>query len=261
MYDPASIAVPKSFGLGDSPMLRHMREDLAGGDAKRQSTLPYAVTEREAREAIALTYGMITMIDDAVGQVIKALEDNGLASNTVLVFASDHGDFMGDHGIMLKGPLHYRGLIRVPFIWFDPTTDTSSVITSLAQSIDIPATILERCGIRPYFGMQGTGLMPTIYDGETDGRDALLIEDDRELIYLGFDRAQRVRTVVTVGARMTLYEPAPWGELYDLVADPLEVNNLWNDPAHQLLQADMTRRLLELIIRFQDWAPLPTGRA
>ena len=261
MYDSASISVPASFGLGESPMLRHMREDLAGGDAKRQSTLPYAVTEREAREAIALTYGMITMIDDAVGQVIKALEDNGLASNTVLVFASDHGDFMGDHGIMLKGPLHYRGLIRVPFIWFDPASDTSSVITSLAQSIDIPATFLERSGIRPYFGMQGTGLMPTISDGETDGRDALLIEDDRELIYLGFDRAQRVRTVVTVGARMTLYEPAPWGELYDLAADPLEVNNLWNDPAHQSLQTDMTRRLLELIIRFQDWAPLPTGRA
>ena len=199
--------------------------------------------------------------DSAIGQVIKALEDNGLTSNTVLVFASDHGDFMGDHGIMLKGPLHYRGLIRVPFIWFDPASDTSPVITSLAQSIDIPATFLERSGIRPYFGMQGTGLMPTIYDGESDGRDALLIEDDRELIYLGFDRAQRVRTVVTADARMTLYEPAPWGELYDLAADPLEVNNLWNDPAHQSLQTDMTRRLLELIIRFQDWAPLPTGRA
>ena len=143
-------------------MLGHMREELAVGNAKRQSTLPYAVTAREAQEAIALTYGMITMIDDAVGQVIKALDGAGLADNTILVFVSDHGDFMGDHGIMLKGPLHYRGLIRVPFIWFDPTTDKSSVIASLAQSIDIPATFLERSGIRPYFGMQGTGLISTI---------------------------------------------------------------------------------------------------
>ncbi len=261
MYDPASIAVPKSFGLGESPMLGHMREELAVGNAKRQSTLPYAVTAREAQEAIALTYGMITMIDDAVGQVIKALDGAGLADNTILVFVSDHGDFMGDHGIMLKGPLHYRGLIRVPFIWFDPTTDKSSVIASLAQSIDIPATFLERSGIRPYFGMQGTGLMSTIYGSEPDEREELLIEDDRELIYLGFDCPQRVRTVVTADARMTVYEPAPWGELYDLLTDPLEINNLWNDPAHRLLQEDMTRRLLELVIRFQDWAPIPTGRA
>ena len=261
MYDSAQIEVPASFGLGDSPMLRHMRKDLAGGTAERHSTLPYAVTEQEAKEAIALTYGMITMIDDAVGQVSRTLADNGLADNTVLVFVSDHGDFMGDHGIMLKGPLHYRGLIRVPFIWFDPASDTLPVITSLAQSIDIPATFLERSGIRPYFGIQGRGLISTIYDGETDDRDALLIEDDRELIYLGFDRAQRVRTVVTADARLTLYEPAQWGELYDLAADPLEVNNLWDNAAHESLQTDMTRRLLELIMRFQDWAPLPTGRA
>ena len=160
MYDSAQIEVPASFGLGDSPMLRHMRKDLAGGTAERHSTLPYAVTEQEAKEAIALTYGMITMIDDAVGQVSRTLADNGLADNTVLVFVSDHGDFMGDHGIMLKGPLHYRGLIRVPFIWFDPASDTLPVITSLAQSIDIPATFLERSGIRPYFCLLYTSPSP-----------------------------------------------------------------------------------------------------
>ena len=148
---------------------------------------------------------MITMIDDAVGQVSRTLADNGLADNTVLVFVSDHGDFMGDHGIMLKGPLHYRGLIRVPFIWFDPASNTLPVITSLAQSIDIPATFLERSGIRPYFGIQGRGLISTIYDCGTDDRDALLIEDDRELIYLGFDRAQRVRTVVTADGELSAH--------------------------------------------------------
>ena len=64
------------------------------------------------------------MIDDAVGQVIKTLADNGLA-DTIVVFVSDHGDFMGDHGIMLKGPLHYRGH-SVPFIWFDPASGRQS---------------------------------------------------------------------------------------------------------------------------------------
>jgi len=184
-----------------------------------------------------------------------------LAENTVLVFTTDHGDFMGDHGIMLKGPLHYRGLIRVPLIWSDPGVDSEPVVKSLAQSIDIPATFLERSGIQPYYGMQGTGLVRTIYDGQPDARDALLIEDDRELIYLGFGCPQRVRTVVTPKARLTVYQPAEWGELYDFTTDPLEATNLWNDPAHQALQATMTARLLELVIGSQDWAPLPTGRA
>ena len=261
MYDPASIPLPESFGQGDSPMLRYMRESLTRGEANRTGTLPYAVNEREAREATALTYGMITLVDDAIGQVCSTLQTTGLAENTVLVFTTDHGDFMGDHGIMLKGPLHYRGLIRVPLIWSDPGAESEPVVNSLAQSIDIPATFLERSGIQPYYGMQGTGLVRTIYDRQPDARDALLIEDDRELIYLGFDCPQRVRTVVTQTARLTVYQPAEWGELYDFAADPLEVTNLWNDPAHQELQAMMTARLLELVIGFQDWAPLPTGRA
>ena len=255
------ILAAESFGQGDSPMLRYMRESLTRGEANRTGTLPYAVNEREAREATALTYGMITLVDDAIGQVCSTLQTTGLAENTVLVFTTDHGDFMGDHGIMLKGPLHYRGLIRVPLIWSDPGAESEPVVNSLAQSIDIPATFLERSGIQPYYGMQGTGLVRTIYDRQPDARDALLIEDDRELIYLGFDCPQRVRTVVTQTARLTVYQPAEWGELYDFAADPLEVTNLWNDPAHQELQAMMTARLLELVIGFQDWAPLPTGRA
>ncbi len=63
---------------------------------------------------------MIAMIDDAVGDVLATLERTGLAENTVVIFISDHGDFMGDHQLMLKGPLHYRGVTRTPFIWYDP---------------------------------------------------------------------------------------------------------------------------------------------
>ena len=86
--------------------------------------MPFAVDEREAREAIALTYGMIAMIDDGIGTVMAALERLDLQRDTVVIFMSDHGDFMGDHGLMLKSALHYQGLVRVPVssrTWRSPT--------------------------------------------------------------------------------------------------------------------------------------------
>src|SRR3546814_20830969 len=80
----------------------------------------FACTEREAREAIALNYGSISHIDATSGRVMQALHDEGLDDNTVVIFTSDHGDFFGDHQLLWKGPVHYQGLIRTPFIWRDP---------------------------------------------------------------------------------------------------------------------------------------------
>ena len=124
MYDPADIELPATFGKGDLPPIQAMKEAMEKGTDPRDNQNPFAVTEDEARSIIALTYGMITMIDDAIGRVLKRLDDLGLADNTVVIFTSDHGDYMGDHGLMLKLLLHYQGIIRVPFIWHDPQTRT-----------------------------------------------------------------------------------------------------------------------------------------
>src|SRR3546814_14339500 len=103
------------------------------------------------------------MIDDAVGRVIAALRKSGLADNTIIAFTSDHGDYLGDHGLLLKGPLHLHSLIRVPLIWCDPTARTNGEVSqALCSSMDISATILDRVGIEPYNGMQGRSLLPVI---------------------------------------------------------------------------------------------------
>jgi hypothetical protein len=88
---------------------------------------------------IALTYGMITNIDDRIGMVMDALRASGADRNTVVVFTSDHGDLMGDHGIVLKGPLHYQSLVRVPLIWREPGRAPAAVRDDLVSSIDLPA--------------------------------------------------------------------------------------------------------------------------
>lgn len=256
MYDPLEMALPKSFGKGNLPPIKAMQEAMENGTDKRDNQNPFAVNEAEARAIIALTYGSITMIDDAIGKVLKQLEESGLADNTIVIFTSDHGDYMGDHGLMLKLLLHYQGIIRVPFIWHDPTRPAEGVaVDGLASSIDISATILARAGVQPFNGLQGRDLF------STEPAEAIIVEEDSQRVMTGFDRPQRVRTVVTDRYRMSLRQGEDWGELYDLETDPTEVNNLFDDPSTAHIKADLTETMLRRMIELQDRAPLPAYRA
>ncbi len=256
MYNPDDIALPASFGKGQLPPIRAMQQALKDGSDPRDNQNPFAVTEDEARAIIALTYGMITMIDDAVGRVLKRLEDLGLADDTVVVFTSDHGDYMGDHGLMLKLLLHYQGVIKVPFIWYDPKAPAHGQIDGgLASSIDIAPTILARAGIQAYNGIQGRDLWSTAPP------EAVIVEEDSQRVMTGFDRPQRVRTVVTDRYRMSLREGEDWHELYDLAADPDELENLYDDPSGEMARREMTEIMLRRMITLQDRSPLPAYRA
>lgn len=256
MYDPDDIELPDTFAKGHLPPIVAMQEALRKGTDPRDNQNPFAVTEREAREIIALTYGMITMIDDAIGRVLAQLKVAGLSDNTVVIFNSDHGDYMGDHGLMLKLLLHYQGLIRVPFIWADPMNpgraDTDS---GLASSIDISSTILARAGVQAYNGIQGRDLLSSA------APEAIMVEEDSQRIMTGFDQPQRVRTAVTDRYRMSLREGEQWHELYDLESDPGEIVNLYDNPDYFDIRQEMTEVMLRQCIAIQDRAPLPAYRA
>ena len=256
MYNPNDITLPPSFGKGSLPPIKAMKEAMEQGTDPRDNQSPFAVTTDEARAIIALTYGMITMIDDAIGQVLKRLEDTGQADNTIVIFTTDHGDYMGDHGLMLKLLLHYQGLIRVPFIWHDPTRPKAGIVNKeLASSIDISATILARAGVQPFNGLQGRDLFGS------NPPEAIIVEEDSQRLMTGFDRPQRVRTVVTDRYRMSLRQGESWGELYDLKKDPNEMENLFDDAKVKLIKAQITETMLRRTIELQDRAPLPAYRA
>ncbi len=221
MYDPAQMELPRSFGKCELPPIRAMQDALPSGQDPRDSQNPFAVTEEEARGIIALTYGMISMIDDAIGRVLERLQILGLAEDTVVIFTSDHGDYMGDHGLMPKNTTHYQGLIRVPFIWNDPADPALGIADSgLASPIDIAPTILARAGLQPYNGIQVLDLSTAL------APESIIVEEDSQRQMIGFDRPQRVRTVVTERYRMSLREGEGCDELYDLENDPDELNNL-----------------------------------
>jgi arylsulfatase A-like enzyme len=261
MYRPQDIELPPSFAQVSEPpphlaALWQQRDD---GSRDRWSHLPQAITAKEAREAIALTYGMISRVDGAVGNILGQLKRLGLAENTVVVFCSDHGDLMGDHQVLLKGPLHYRGLVRTPFMWADPAGARGMVVDGLCSAIDFAPTVLARAGIQAFYGIQGQSLLPAML-GETIAREAVLIEEDPQRTFMGFQMPPRARTVVTAHARLTLFERTDFGELYDLQTDPHEMHNLWHEPAHAGMRSAMLETLAREMTRYANRTPLPTHR-
>ena len=256
MYNPDDIELPDSFDKGSLPPVVAMQEAMHKGTDARDNQSPFAVTADEARTITALTYGMITMIDDAIGRVLAKLDELNLRENTIVIFTSDHGDYMGDHGLMLKLLLHYQGLIRVPFIWSEQGADCANSIDSgLSSSIDIAATVLAKAGIQPYNGMQGRDLFTT------DPPQSIIVEEDSQRSMTGFDRPQRVRTLVTDRYRLSLRQGEDWHELYDLHNDPGEMENLFDKADSGSVRNELTEMMLKRLIELQDTSPLPAYRA
>jgi arylsulfatase A-like enzyme len=173
------------------------------------------------------------------------------------LFTSDHGDLMGDHGLLLKGPFHYRGLIRVPFIWADPRAPGRKVCGGLSGTIDIAPTILARAEIAPYHGLQGRSLLPLIEGGAKNWRRALVVEEEQHAGVLGYDEPLRVRTYVTPRYRLTVYHGAEWGEIYDLEDDPHEQNNLWDSRNARDIRRELMEGLAYAQMALTDPSPLP----
>ena len=264
MYSPDEVSAPASFHAEHRdlpPHVRWLHDRRADGSAVKNTQALFACTEREAREAIALNYGSISFIDDSIGRVLAELHSLGLAENTVVIFTADHGDFMGDHQLLLKGPVHYRGLVRIPFVWYDPQQSDAGESSALTQSIDIAPSILERAGVLPWNGIQGRSLLPLMSsDRQTRhaaARPNLLIEEEGQRYYMGFPGRVRMRTLRDARYRMSIYDGVDWGELYDLVEDPHETVNLWNESAAASVRGSMMDRMARAMIEQAETSPYP----
>lgn len=258
LYKPEEISLPASFNLGSvPPHLAYILAERESGKSNLGGQRVISVNEREAREAIALTYGMIAMIDDGIGRVLATLKATGLDRDTIVIFTADHGDFMGDHRLLLKGALHYSSLVRVPFIWNDPDAPRRSARTdTLCGTVDIAKTVLHRAGVAPHNGIQGRCIDPAAVG--KDSNDGMLIEEHQRRGYMGMANNFRARSLITARHRLTLYEGQNWGELYDLDEDPSELVNLWDSPSHGTLRCEMMERLARKMMVLGETSPLAT---
>ena len=265
LYRPDDMALPESWAIERAlapPHLAWLLDQRDAGTRLASTPALFACSEREAREAIALSFGMIAMIDDAIGRILARLAALGLAHDTVVIFTTDHGDYMGDHQLLLKGPIHYDSITRVPLIWADPArADGGTRRAAMAGTIDLAPTILARAGLAPFNGMQGGSLLGVIDGTQAALRDAMVIEEEGQRVYLGFAQRVRMRTLVTERHRLSVYDGAAWGELYDRQEDPHERVNRWADPAHRATLVALQDRLIHAMIALSDTSPRPSALA
>ena len=248
-YDPDAMPIPDTF---DDPLERapkHLKliQNLKPG---RNPVQMFGPTEDQLRHATAAEYGMLEMVDEGIGKVLAALERIGAANDTLVIFTSDHGDMFGDHGLMLKGWMHYQGTLRVPLI-IAPPASTPARSRSLASSLDLAQTVLDYCDLEPFDGMQGTSLRPIVEDPTATVRDHVYIEDDNP----NFERMRvlpaKARTLLTEEGRITRYASGEV-EVFDLAADPDEMNDLSGRPEGRDCEAHLADRLTDALIQYTD---------
>ncbi len=235
MYDPEALPVP---GLEDEdeldkmpPPHRMTQEDGADWSQFRETYQNHGYSrhdkpkDRRAKD-LAIYYGMISKMDHEIGKTLDKLDELGIADNTLIVFTTDHGHYLGQHGLHAKGAFHYEDGIRLPFVvrWPGqvPANTTSDALQSL---IDLPVTFLQACNIPVPGQMQGVNQLE-VWRGQADQAcDSVIVENRHQptLVHL--------RTFITDRYKMTVYrDRLTWGELFDLQEDPEEFHNRWDDP-------------------------------
>ncbi len=216
-------------------------------------------SDAQLREIIANYYGMISLVDHQVGRMLNALQEAGLADNTLVVFTSDHGEWLGDYGLMLKGPMHYEGLLRVGLIMRGPGIAADRVIDDPVSTLDLAATFGDYASTQVSSAIHSTSLRPLLM-GTNDAPRGHAYNEWR----LGPSRcgvALDLRTVRTRAAKLTLELGSGAGEMYDLSNDPYECINRFDDPNHRGLRDDLMQWLMSRPNDIRSLSPEPVGPA
>ncbi|MCX2714033.1 sulfatase [Mycolicibacterium sp. J2] len=218
----------------------------------------FGPTPEQVRAAAAAEAGAIEFLDHSIGRILHAVGESGQADNTIVVFTADHGDMFGDHGLMLKGMMHYAGCTRIPLIFNGPNISPRCT-QALASTIDIAPTILQLAQIAPYQDIHGTNLIPSSAADQTPERTCVYIEEDfPQAGMFAFPVPSQARTLITDRYRLTRYtgNTDAIGEIYDLTDDPTESINRFNDPAYATVRGELTDQLVDHVTRLSAPAPL-----
>ena len=261
LYQPEDIPLPVGFRQDHGGSPEHIRELLGHrGTPGNDSTMTWAVTEDQYRHAAAAQYGLITLMDHQIGRILDAVAEQGLEDDTIIVFTSDHGDLLGDHGLMLKHFSHYRALTNVPLVMKVPGVSATSS-GALVTTADLAPTLLQLCQTPSFRGIQGKSLVPLLRGEETVVRDSLVIEEDQPFGLPGLPAPVRMRSILTSTARLTRYFGTSTVELYDHVVDSGELHNVAGDPAYAGLLQELTETMLEEIMALTVMGTRPTASA
>ncbi|MGH2460965.1 MAG: sulfatase family protein, partial [Chloroflexota bacterium] len=239
-FDPESLPGPR---FRESDLVNQAR--LAAVDFQSRSQRPETF---RAKQIQAAYYAMIEQVDEQLGRIVEALERTGQRENTVILFMSDHGESLGDHGLTQKGCRFFDGLTRVPLIWSWPGHFKSDLRSNaLVELTDVAPTLLELAGLAIPERTQGRSLLPILTGRASPDhhRDHVRCEyydavdlPDRSFATMYRDRRWKI----------VVYHGHGLGEIYDLENDPDEFDNLWDSPSHLALKVDLLRQSFDATV-------------
>jgi arylsulfatase len=202
------------------------------------------ITEEQRLDMWRSYYGLNTLIDDWIKQIIDTLKERGLYDDTIIIYSSDHGDLLGDHGLYYK-QCFYEQSVKVPLIIHAPKYFKPQRVADKVELMDTYSTICDLGGADEGPGSQATSLRPILEQKENSSREAVFSEN-----YFG-------RMVRWEEWKMVYYPGKPYGEIYNLNEDPDEQTNLWTRMEGSTEKQRMKDILLEWAFASEDPLPLP----
>ncbi|PSP94792.1 arylsulfatase [Halobacteriales archaeon QS_4_62_28] len=224
------------------PPLQALREHHAEVDHDSIS-FDLDPTEEQLHRLRAYYYANVELIDEQVGAIMDAIEHNGYGEDTVVIFTSDHGEMLADHGHIQKWTM-YEEVTRVPtVVWYPDEFEEDRRIDDLCQLFDLGPTVLDLAGVDAPDSMEARSLLPTLRGEDWDGRDYVYAE------HAGTDILRETEFMTMVRSenwKLVHFLDEEYGQLFDLSADPDETENLWDDP-------DAVDKKVELLAELREW--------
>ncbi|TBL79848.1 sulfatase-like hydrolase/transferase [Paenibacillus thalictri] len=234
-YPLEHVVFPKQYKLDERPkhpVLEAYRRIWATDDEFDEMTI---------RRAVAAYYGLCTFLDDQIGQVLKTLEETGLCGNTRIIYTSDHGDTLGDHGVWFKSTM-YEGAVAVPFIMSGPDLPQGKICDTPISLVDSFPTIVEAVGaklVKKDEDLPGVDLLP-VAKGETDPKRTMFSEYHAmgAITATYMIRKDQYKYIHYCG-----YSP----QLFNLELDPNELNDLADHPEYRHIRGKCEKELRSIV--------------
>ena len=236
--------------------------DHRGAYGGQRDLYPFdRMNERDHRLVRAAYWAMCDLIDVQVGRMIEALERTGQRENTLVIFMSDHGEMLGDHGIYLKGPHFYESAIRVPLIISWPGVVKAQRSSALIELVDLAPTLLDAAGLPQHEGMQGRSLWAML-NGTAPAdrhRDSIYCEHYGTTHHAPGQESAYATMIRTKCHKLTVFHGKTCGELYDLQRDPHETHNLWCNQSYAAVKMELMQHLCDRMAWTVDPLPVRQG--
>ena len=252
-YDASVLPLPPTAGDVEAALIPSPASDAIGEMCR--------YPENVQRRLILHYLASISLVDDGVGRVLSALERSGQKENTIILFTSDHGEFLGHHGLLRKPSLHYDETLQVPLLIRLPGGQHAGRrVSDLVELTDVHPTLLGLLGLPVNEGVQGIDWSSPLRSGGPIGRENVYADMfDLEPMRFGkrFGPYMAVQTLRTKHWKLNVYPAAgpQYGQLFDLVNDPGETQNRYADPACRDRREALLWCLLQRLYKNTD--PLP----